>query len=65
MVAKEDIDAQWAEFNRKRSADPTLAEVLDSIEKTIGTTADDAPRPRLRTPYADADAVGNHNAMWN
>ncbi|MCL2715993.1 MAG: hypothetical protein FWD68_15825 [Alphaproteobacteria bacterium] len=64
MPGKEDIDALWAEFNRKLSADPKLAETLDSIEKTIGTTTDDEPRPRLRTPYANANTVGNNNAIW-
>ena len=64
MATKQEMETLWATLSQRLSDDPKLAEVIESLEKSIDSATDDAPRRRLKTPYANATTVDVGSA-WN
>lgn len=64
MATKQEMEALWAGLSQRLASDPKLAEVVESLEKSIDSTVEDAPRRRLKAPYANATTV-DIGSTWN
>ncbi len=64
MASKADMEAQWADLQRRLGQDPKLAKVLDSLDSALASSGEDEPRRRLKAPYANAVPIGSGD-NWN
>lgn len=64
MARKQEMEALWADFSQRLASDPHLAEVVESLEKSIDFAGEESPRSRLKVPYANATTV-DVGKTWN
>lgn len=64
MARKQEMEALWARLSERLAGDPQLAEVVESLEKSIDSPLEDAPRRRLKVPYANATTL-DIGSTWN